>query len=200
MSCLGDLHFVGLGCENDLNKSIIWYKRAAKRGHQSSLTKLTNLAIKKQNAYAQYILGGLYFDALGVEQDRKRAAELYNMAANQELASAQYELGYMCLVGKDLPKDEGRAFKLFNLASEQKHPHATTCLAWMFEKGKFVKPDMKKAIELYQQGAIGGNEKAQKKIAELCPKEPTDQPTGLAGRMVVKDDESELTFGRCIIF
>ena len=45
--------------------------------------------------WAQCLLGALYAEGLGVEQDYQKAAEWYRRAAEQGLAAAQNIMGFM---------------------------------------------------------------------------------------------------------
>ena len=70
-------------------------------------------------AVAQYGLGGLYFDGLGVLQDYAQAAFWYRKAAEQGDLGAQYKLGVLYCYGLGVPQDYAQAAAWFRKATEQ---------------------------------------------------------------------------------
>ena len=70
---LGLLWYNGKGVEQDFNKAVEWYTKAAKQNH----------------APAQNALGDCYKNGEGVEQDFNKAVELYTMAAEQNHEDAK---------------------------------------------------------------------------------------------------------------
>ena len=62
---LGDCYAEGHGVEQDYDKALTWYRRAAKQG----------------NHIAQRKLGDCYAEGHGVEQDLVEAAKWYRLAA-----------------------------------------------------------------------------------------------------------------------
>lgn len=71
------------------------------------------------NAGAQYGLGGLYFDGLGVPQDYAQAAFWYRKAAEQGDLGAQYKLGVLYCYGVAVTQDYAQAAAWFRKATEQ---------------------------------------------------------------------------------
>ncbi len=71
------------------------------------------------NANAQYNLGVMYSQGLGVTQDHAEAARWYQKAAEQGLADAQYNLGVMYSQGLGVTQDHAEAVKWYQKAAAQ---------------------------------------------------------------------------------
>lgn len=76
------------------------------------------------DAFAQFQLGSLYYQGLGVAQDYESAALWYRRAAEQGNANAQYSLGNMFLMGEGVGQDDGKAAFWYQKASEAGHASA----------------------------------------------------------------------------
>lgn len=68
---------------------------------------------------AQYELGFLYYNGLGVPQDYVQAEKWYRQAADHGIAKAQHDLGVMYLIGQGVPQDYVLAHMWFNLAASR---------------------------------------------------------------------------------
>ena len=66
---------------------------------------------------AQYSLGFMYSDGIGVPENDKTAVKWYTLAAEQGHASAQQNLAQIYSDGHGVPADYVRAYMWFNLAS-----------------------------------------------------------------------------------
>ncbi|MGR9087132.1 MAG: tetratricopeptide repeat protein [Gammaproteobacteria bacterium] len=66
---------------------------------------------------AQYILGQLYEQGKGVNQDYKEAMRWYLNSAIQDHSKAQYHLGRMYETGSGVDRDYVRAYMWYGLAS-----------------------------------------------------------------------------------
>ena len=87
---------------------MIWYRRAAAQG----------------SARAQYNLGVMYADALGVDPDSDEAVIWYRRAAEQGYAAAQYSLAMMYYRGDGVPQDTVLAHVWANLAASNGNANA----------------------------------------------------------------------------
>ena len=69
------------------------------------------------DASAQFNLGVMYDNGLGVAQDYAAAASWYRKAADQGNASAQLNLGLLYAKGQGVAQDYVQAHKWFNLSA-----------------------------------------------------------------------------------
>ncbi len=90
---------------------------------QPSLSELQQYA-KQGSALAQYLLGMLYQDGLGISQDYELAGEWFRKAAEQGQDDAQFFLGSLYVQGLGVPRDYVEAYAWVNTAAEQGHTQA----------------------------------------------------------------------------
>ena len=69
------------------------------------------------DAAAQFNLGLLYYDGLGVPQDYVVAAEWFLKSAEQDYGKAQLNLGALYGIGKGVKRDYVQAYKWLNLCA-----------------------------------------------------------------------------------
>jgi TPR repeat protein len=73
---------------------------------------------------AQYNVGVMYEDGVGVAQDYKVAVKWYRLAAEQGYANAQGNLGAMYANGKGVPKDNVMAHMWLIIGASNGSPSA----------------------------------------------------------------------------
>ena len=139
--------------------------------YATALKEWTPLA-EQGYAIAQYNLGFMYENGLGVLQDYETATEWYTLSAEQGTAPAQYNLGLMYNNGKGVLQDYKVAIKWYTLSAEQGHAEAQTNLGLLHDYGRGVVQDYVKAHMWYNIGASNGNENG-KKLRVLIAKEMT---------------------------
>jgi TPR repeat protein len=115
---------------------------------------------------AQYNLGVMYGNGLGVLQDHQEAARLFRLAADQGDASAQFNLAIRYDHGLGVPQDNKAAVSLYHLAANQGDAKAQYNLGAMYEDGHGVRQDEKEATKWYRLAADQGHAGAQSKINE----------------------------------
>ena len=75
----------------------------------------------KGDATAQYQLGLLYYQGLGIGQNFDEASHWYLQSGTQGNADAQYSLGNMYLMGEGVSQDDTKAIAWYDKAAEQGH-------------------------------------------------------------------------------
>ncbi len=95
---------------------------AYKRGDYATAFRELRPLAEQGMAEAQYILGFMYGEGLGVTQDYAEAVKWYRKAAEQGYARAQVVLGTMYELGRDVPHDHVQAHMWFNLAASRFPP------------------------------------------------------------------------------
>jgi len=96
---------------------------------------------------AQYLLGTLYMEGKGVEQDDATAFMWFQRAANLGDARAQYNLGASYAEGAGVQKSEVDAAKWFRRAANQGMVFAQLNLALLYAAGKGVPQDNVEAFK-----------------------------------------------------
>ncbi len=87
------------------------------RGDYAAAAQLWREAAEQGHAKAQYNLGVLYTQGLGIQQDYSATMQWYYKAAEQGHAKAQYNLGVLYKQGHGVPQDSIQAMMWFRLAA-----------------------------------------------------------------------------------
>ena len=88
---------------------------------------------QRGDANAQFYLGNMYLEGLGVTQIHKLAVKWYRKAAEQGFAQAQYNLGVMYVAGQGVLPDIPTGVKWIHLAAKQGHVGAIKALTELQE-------------------------------------------------------------------
>ena len=97
----------------DFEKGFTYYNS----GHLTEAVAEWTTDANKGNLDAQYNLGCMYENGLGVPQDAKKAVYWYTLSAEQGDSSAQFNLGSMYLHGKGIEPNLELAYIWGNLAA-----------------------------------------------------------------------------------
>ena len=133
---LGMMYEMGLGVKKDYSKAEKWYQKAAIQGDREAQKKLFEIRKKVlSNTYpppvpdnyqgstidpqAQYDLGVMYFNGIGVNNDPNTAYRWFHKAANQGHAQAQNNLAVMLSKGFGVRQNNSEAYIWFLKAAEQ---------------------------------------------------------------------------------
>jgi TPR repeat protein len=116
-------------------------------------------------AEAQFDLGVLYAQGLGVQRDLTEATKWYRKAANQGNAEAEFALGQMYSRGWGVPNDEADAVRWFQMANSVDSDGPPT--GWSAVSGYGVEKDSKQAAKWYRLAADKGHAEAQFNLARL---------------------------------
>jgi hypothetical protein len=116
-------------------------------------------------AEAQFDLGLLYAQGLGVRRDLSEAARWYRKSADQGNAQAEFALGQMYSRGWGIPRDEADAIRWLQMANSVDSEGPPT--DWTPVEGYGMPKDQKQAAYWYQQAADNGHAEAQFNLARL---------------------------------
>jgi TPR repeat protein len=114
---------------------------------------------------AQYTLGVMYAQGLGVTKDSAEAVKWFRAAAAQGVAAAQHNLGQMYRQGLGVTQDYAEAMKWYRKAAEQ--AEAQTNLGWMYIQGLGVTKDYAEAMKWFRKAADQGDAQAQKSLGVM---------------------------------
>lgn len=111
-----------------------------------------NKALKYENRIAQYMLGSMHQEGIGVEKNNTKAVSFYNMSAKQGYINALYSLGYMYEKGLGgLKANNCKAASLYQKPSDNGYAPAQHALALVYQEGKCRKINYNKAMVLYKK-------------------------------------------------
>lgn len=109
---------------------------------------------------AQYNIGLLFQNGLGVKKNSRFARQLFMAAAKQGQADAQYNLGLMYYEGNTVFRSNKDAFYWFEKAAAQNHAPAQFNLGVMYAYGIWARQDSETALRLWRAAAAQGNREA----------------------------------------
>jgi TPR repeat protein len=116
-------------------------------------------------AEAQFDLGVLYAQGMGVRRDLSEAASWYRKAAEQGNAEAAFAMGQMYSRGWGVPRDEADALRWFQMANSVESDGPPT--DWAVIEGHGIPQDPQQAAFWYRQAADKGHAEAQFNLARL---------------------------------
>ena len=123
---------------------------------------------------AQFNIGLIYENGLGVSVDYSTAARWYQKAAEQGHLRAQFSLGLLFYGGRGVPQSYEAAARWYRLAAEQDDKDAQFNLGAMCDQGLGVPEDSTEAVMWYRRAAEQGNLDAQVNLGAKY-----DQGTGV---------------------
>ena len=119
--------------EGDYKKAVSLLEKSAKLGH----------------ARAQYNLGVMYDNGLGVTSNPRKAFDWFRKAAEQGNDDAQFNLGVAYTLGVVVNKNYAKALEWYHKAAEQGQSDAQNNLGVMYDNGVGVKQDYAKSESWY---------------------------------------------------
>ncbi len=134
--------------------------------YQTALSEWRPLAESGQ-ADAQFNLGVLYDEGLGVKQDQAQAVQWYRRAAEQGHAQAQYNLAVLYASGLGVAQDYAEAARWYRQAALQNLREAQFNLGVLYENGFGINQDYTEAAHWYRQAAEQGHIAAQNNLGVL---------------------------------
>lgn len=191
---LGQFYALGHGVAQDFRMAAQWLDKAAEQqenlpenllekaqiltqtGDYNDALAIYRELAQQTNADAQYQLGELYLQGLGVEQNPQRAADWFFQAASQGkldafeqlkqlaeqgYASIQFDLARLYALGLGVPRDEATATDWLKQSAKQGYLPAQAKLGECFAQGKGVPQSYESAAHWYHQAAVNSGEVAE---------------------------------------
>lgn len=107
------------------------YSKAQDSADYQQMEQLAN----QGNPEAQYNIGVMYDQGIGVPQNGNKAVEWYEKAAKQRLYQAEFNLGVLYDEGIIVPQDYSKAIQYYTQAAQQGDDQAMVNLGGMYRKG-----------------------------------------------------------------
>lgn len=104
--------------------------------------------VNREDAYKEYLIGRMYMNGQGLEQDYDKAYYSFKLSAINGYTHANYYIGNMYYYGLGFEQSFEKAAEYYYRAHENKDIYATYRLAKMHLKGEGVSVDLQKAEEL----------------------------------------------------
>jgi len=125
----------------DFEKAQYWFRRAADQEQHNS----------------EFMLGFMYLNGLGVDEDAEKAHELLGRAARAGLAEAQYYYGQNFHYGTGAKQDFSEAMTWLQKAADQEYARAYKVIAHLYEKGEGVSKSAERQRKYLQAAADLGD-------------------------------------------
>lgn len=148
---------------------------AFNRGDYRTAQRIWQRLAEQGDAGAQYNLGLLYRNGLGVERHRATAAKWYVRAAEGGNADAQKAVGDLYAEGFWGKRDHAKAAQWYEFAAQQGQIEAQRKLGVLLADGKGVPRDIEMARSWLQIAADRGDAVAQKRLNKLKPRRQAGQ-------------------------
>lgn len=138
--------------------------RAYNLGKYRDVHKIVQPLAEEGNVQAQILMGRLYENGLGVDQDPAAAVDWYGRAAEAGNAEGMVLLAYCYQLGFGVMKDGAQAFLWTQKAADLGSPEAQFNLAMMFGRGTLVDKNPKLAFAWAEKSAQVGYAEAQRYV------------------------------------
>lgn len=133
-------------------RNVIWsFDMSMSDEFRHTAIKMLNDLIKDGNADAINIQGAMYFEGVGVEEDKKKAFRLYRKAAKLGSSLAMSNVGYCYLDGIGTKQNYELAFNNFSMAVHHGEWDAFSALGDMYLNGIYVPRNEKMAFDIYDK-------------------------------------------------
>ncbi len=139
-------------------------RQALESGHSAQTIELWRPLAEAGDADAQFGLGIIYNDAIGVEQDYAEANYWFLRAAEQGYAMAQFNLGNAYKNGTGMTIDPAMAVIWWRKAAEQDFAPAQFNLGSALLEGFGTPRDRAAALSWYRRAAANGHPQAQRNL------------------------------------
>ena len=188
---IGQMYLDAKGINQDVSNAVKWFEKSAEQGNPDAAYQLGYIYSSneysisdpdKANAYyaqalqdyekaeeeninatAEYRIGLIYLNALGVEQDIDKALYWLEKSTLNGNASAAYKLASLYENGELIPQDNEKAFLFYQISAELENPYACYKLGNIFlEKG-----DISQAIHNFEQSAEKNISHAWYKLGQI---------------------------------
>ncbi len=113
----------------------------------------TRQAAERGDGQAQFYLGYMYLQGVGVAANAQEGIEWYHRAAEQGILGAIENLGLMYKYGIDTSENHAEAIKWLRIGAKRGLANIQANLAQMYEEGKGVKEDLIQAYVWFSAAA-----------------------------------------------
>ena len=144
--------------------------KAQDYGYAIPYHSLCKMLSDRDDMQARMILGMLYADGTGCEQDVDTALTLLASSATHGNAEAYCHMGDIYIAGKLVEPNADKALECYKGAADLGMTNAYERMGDIFRLGELVQRDVAKAIELYDIGAKEGHSGAREKSELLKAK------------------------------
>jgi len=144
--------------------------QAFEKGDYAEALRLARPLAGNGNRRAQTILGELYYEGLGVQEDRVEAMRWTRLAAEQGVAQAQENLGFFLELGHGVAIDLSEAALWYRRAAAQGRLDSHYALAQLLER-QGTQGSVREAETFYRRAASQGHAQSQFALAQYLERQ-----------------------------
>jgi TPR repeat protein len=119
------------------------------------------------HAVAQYDLGRMYYEGLGVRRNVGEALSWFRLAAAQGHAGAENSLGALFLAGDGVEQSTSEALRWYRLAADQGYVIAQHNLGSLYITGRYMPPNFAEGAKWFRRAADQGYASSMLGLAAL---------------------------------
>lgn len=153
--------FCGLSEWEEIDQSDMsdgdWGELMESAGSDESAFVIAQAWADTGSPYGMLVLGNLYEDGTGCQQDDAKTFEWWSKAADKKNPLAIGSVGLMYTTGSGVEQDVAKGLSMLWKASELKDDTAPYFLGKFYKDGLFVAQNEKKAMKLFKIAAERGN-------------------------------------------
>ena len=154
---------LGNGARKDSIMALKLYKAAVQKGNKAVVAQHEKLATDSGNTFSSMLLYELYFNSIGVKQDKAKAAAFLETVAKAGNTDAQYKLA-LCHLNDNKPD---KAADWFRQAAEKGDARATYYYGWLMHQGRGTVQDKARGIALMQKASEKGVTAADYQLGKI---------------------------------
>ena len=98
------------------------YKLCVQYFEDKDFAKAYQVCKETDDSNAQFMIGEMYYNGLGVKENHANALIWYRKAAEQGNCESQFRTGHMYYYGDGVKEDHAEALKWFQKAAKNGHP------------------------------------------------------------------------------
>lgn len=151
--------------------------KAQDYGFMKAYHNLCTMLHDRDDIRARMILGMLYAEGIGCEQDTNTAIALLTSSAAHGNAEAFRRMGDIYVEGRITARNIDKALECYKEAAKLGMTNAYETMGDIFCEDELIPKDVAKAIELYELGAKEGHSSAKEKAKKL--KEERERLAGI---------------------
>lgn len=148
----------GVGLAQDFDAGVA----ALNRGDYATAFREFSALVERGNSSAQYNLGIMFAEGLGITQDYRQAGKWFRLSAERGNWYAQFSLGQLYREGRGVPQDYREALRWYRSSSENGYADAQNNLGVMYVEGQGVTQDYVHAHMWFNIAHSNGLEAAKK--------------------------------------
>jgi len=192
------------GIENQHYLTYEFEEKSDRKEQQKVVEEIKKMA-EHGEAEAQFRLGKLYRDGVGVEKNKDQVYHWFRKSAEQDNADAQAALGKCYQEGLGIEKDEEQAVDWLRKAAEQGNADAQAALGFCYLEGLGVKEDEEQAVDWLRKASKQDNADAQAALGNCylhgyCVEVDEEQAVDWLRKAAEQDNvDAQVALGKCYL-